>query len=154
MFDITDARCNYELHFVCSKLPSSSSTASCLASRIRKYSFSRRAVCRYKISVCVLFLLFNNFSLQMIKKVIYPEYHTNTRACDSRTAVVIITTVVCVCVYIHIYGSRSSDVGIDTATRLWAGRTGVRLSLILNDQTGHGAHLATNSMGTGLISQG
>ena len=40
--------------------------------------------------------------------------------------------------YVHIHGSRSSDVGIDTATRLWAGRYGVRLSLILNDQTGHG----------------
>jgi hypothetical protein len=82
------------------------------------------------------------------KKVISPEYHTKTRACDTPTDVMIITTVVCV------YGSRSSDVGIDTAIRLWAGKSGVRLSLILNDQTGHGAHLASNSMGTGVICQG
>jgi hypothetical protein len=60
----------------------------------------------------------------------------------------------CVCIYIPIHGSRRSDVGIDTATRLWAGRSGVRLSLVLNDQTGHGARLASNSMGTGVISHG
>ena len=76
----------------------------------------------------------------------------------------IITTAVCeglhVC-YTHTHahththkGSRSSEVGIGTATILWAGRPGVQFSLLLDAQTGRGAHPASNSMSKGVISHG
>ena len=87
------------VHSVCCKLPSSSSTVflPCITCQ-KVFLFQTCRMLLQNFSLCFISPL-QQFLIANDKKVISPEYHKNTRACDSRTVVMIITNVLCVYTY-------------------------------------------------------